>query len=75
MLLRNNNLVLVGKQVQVAMPPQHRPTFEEGCTIIFSRWTALQLGVDNEWGGQDSRKKAQQALEEAINWFYTTKGG
>eukprot|EP00887_Chlorella_sp_A99_P002522 scaffold6.g2522.t1 len=74
MLLRNNQLVNLGKQGSVVMPPQHRPVFEEGCAIVFSRWTALQLGVDNEWGGPDSRKKAQQALEEVINWFYTDKG-
>ena len=73
MVLRN--LALVGTQAANApMPAQHRPTFEAGCALVFARWTALQLGVANEWGGADSAAKAQALLEDAIEWFYTTKG-
>jgi pre-rRNA-processing protein TSR2 len=72
-LLRN--MALVGQtQGPTAMPAQHKPVFEEGCALSFGRWTALQLGVENEWGGSESRQKAQHLLEEVIAWFYSSKG-
>lgn len=73
MLLRNMALV-GGKPAPVEMPPQHKPVFEEGVALAFGRWTALQLGVLNEWGGPNSREKAQSLLEEVIQWFYSKKG-
>ncbi len=73
MLLRNMALV-GGKSASVPMPQQHKPVFEEGVALAFGRWTALQLGVVNEWGGPNSREKAQALLEDTINWFYQNKG-
>ena len=73
MILRN--MALVGGQTKSGpMPPQHRPLFEEGVALVFGRWTALQLAIVNEWGGSSSREKAQQLLEDVIQWFYTAKG-
>jgi len=72
MILRN--LALIGKTANVPMPAENKPAFEEGCYLIFYRWTALQLAIENEWGGSSSREKAQQLLEEVIEWFYTSKG-
>lgn len=73
MLLRNMQLVNA-KPAAVQMPPQHKAVFEEGVALSFGRWTALQLGVANEWGGPSSREKAQALLEDVIGWFYSTKG-
>ena len=73
MVLRNMALV-GGHQRRVEMPVQHRATFEEGAVLIFARWTALQLGVQNEWGGPKSAEKAQELLQDVIGWFYNTKG-
>ncbi|PRW61414.1 pre-rRNA-processing TSR2 isoform X1 [Chlorella sorokiniana] len=72
MVLRHNILV-GGGQRRVELPPQHRPVFEEGAALIFTRWTALQLGVQNEWGGSKSTQKAQELLQDVIGWFYNTK--
>ncbi|EFN51517.1 hypothetical protein CHLNCDRAFT_140215 [Chlorella variabilis] len=55
------------------MPSHCRPVFEEGAALIFTRWTALQLGVANEWGGARSSHKAQELLGDVIGWFYSTK--
>ena len=52
-----------------------RPAFEEGAALVFSKWTALGLAVENEWGGRNSRQKADDLIEEAIQWFYSQKGG
>ncbi|PSC70621.1 pre-rRNA-processing TSR2-like protein [Micractinium conductrix] len=72
MTLRNMHLV-GGTQRRVEVPAAHRAAFEEGCALIFTRWTALQLGVQNEWGGSHSRQKAGDLLRDTINWFYNTK--
>jgi hypothetical protein len=67
------NMSLVGLTASAPMPPQHRPIFEEGVAMVFYRWTALQLGVQNEWGGANSADKAQQLLEDTLGWFYSRK--
>lgn len=72
MLLRN--MALTGrKPASVQLEPQQKPIFEEGVALAFGRWTALQLGVLNEWGGPESSAKAQSLLEDVIQWFYTVK--
>ncbi len=69
MQLRNGTMVGSG-----IMPAQHRPAFEEGAKILFRKWTALSLAVENEWGGAFSKDKAQYFLEDTIEWFYKRKG-
>lgn len=57
------------------LPPAARPAFEEGCRLLFSRWTALRLAVENEWGGAGSRDKEAWLLRESVGWFYHGRGG
>lgn len=47
--------------------------FEEGVEIVLSKWTALCLAVDNQWGGSSSREKAEQIWEDVVYWFDVTK--
>lgn len=56
------------------LPPQARPAFEEGTRLLFAKWTALSLAVENQWGGPSSSEKAQWLLQETIQWFYKNKG-
>ncbi len=56
------------------MQAEARPAFEEGTALIFSQWTALELAVENEWGGRSSRQKADGLIAEALDWFYGRKG-
>ena len=72
MILSNMNLV--GTTAKTDIPEEIKKLVEEGCFLIFMRWTALQLAIHNEWGGSDSKDKAQSLLEEVIEWFYTAKG-
>lgn len=72
MTLRNMHLV-GGTNRRVELSPDARPIFEEGAALIFLRWTALQLGVQNEWGGMHSAQKGQELLQDVIDWFYNTK--
>ncbi|OQU84556.1 hypothetical protein SORBI_3004G076732, partial [Sorghum bicolor] len=32
-------------------------------------WTALQLAVQNRWGGLDSQAKADQLASSVLSWF------
>ncbi|XP_027067162.1 uncharacterized protein [Coffea arabica] len=34
--------------------------FQQGINLLLSRWTALQMAVQSEWGGPQSRLKSQQ---------------
>ncbi|KAL6893598.1 hypothetical protein ACP4OV_007696 [Aristida adscensionis] len=46
----------------------------EGMGLVFGRWTALQMAVENQWGGRDSRGKADQLGASILSWFCQTKG-
>lgn len=41
----------------------------EGITLLFSRWTAVQMAVENGWGGPDSRCKEAKFAAEVHTWF------
>ncbi|XP_062143270.1 pre-rRNA-processing protein TSR2 [Alnus glutinosa] len=41
----------------------------EGIGLVFSKWWALQMAVQNEWGGPDSGRKADQLASDIISWF------
>ncbi|RCV28741.1 hypothetical protein SEVIR_5G433100v4 [Setaria viridis] len=46
----------------------------EGINLVFGRWTALQMAVENQWGGRDSRAKADQFGESLHSWFCRSRG-
>ncbi|PON32207.1 Pre-rRNA-processing protein TSR [Parasponia andersonii] len=48
--------------------------FNEGIGMILYRWSALQLAVDNEWGGRQSRRKAEQLHSDIFSWFTQSTG-
>jgi hypothetical protein len=48
--------------------------FSEGIGLILSQWWALQMAIENEWGGRDSRLKADQIASDIVSWFTHSKG-
>lgn len=48
--------------------------FNEGICLVLSRWSALRSAVENEWGGRESRLKADQLASGILNWFTQSKG-
>uniref|UniRef100_A0ACD5WA84 Uncharacterized protein n=1 Tax=Avena sativa TaxID=4498 RepID=A0ACD5WA84_AVESA len=56
------------------LSPQASAAFQEGIGLVFGRWTALQMAVENEWGGRDSRAKANQFAASIFSWFVNSKG-
>ncbi|KAJ7298131.1 hypothetical protein O6H91_Y580600 [Diphasiastrum complanatum] len=43
--------------------------FTEGVKRCLGRWTALQLAVENEWGGPRSMAKAHQLHSDVVSWM------
>jgi pre-rRNA-processing protein TSR2 len=69
MNLRNGTTVGAG-----ILQSSYKPQFEEGVKLLLSKWTALQLAVENRWGGRDSVEKANDAIDEILEWFYRRRG-
>ncbi|XP_023524387.1 pre-rRNA-processing protein TSR2 homolog [Cucurbita pepo subsp. pepo] len=55
------------------LPADAFPLFQEGIGLVLSRWSALQLAVDNEWGGRDSRRKVELLCSDIFTWFTQNK--
>jgi pre-rRNA-processing protein TSR2 len=49
--------------------------FPEVTRVIFSRWTALSLAVENQWGGPRTQQKADDMLQETLDIFSGAKPG
>ncbi|XP_020201830.1 pre-rRNA-processing protein TSR2 [Cajanus cajan] len=47
--------------------------FSEGIGLILFRWSALRSAVENEWGGRESRIKAEQLASDILSWFTQSK--
>ncbi|KAH1084141.1 hypothetical protein J1N35_023902 [Gossypium stocksii] len=45
------------------------PVFQEGISLILTRWSALTAAVENEWGGRDSRGKANAICTDVFSFF------
>mmetsp|Transcript_5252 Transcript_5252/g.12792 ORF Transcript_5252/g.12792 Transcript_5252/m.12792 type:complete len:194 (+) Transcript_5252:342-923(+) len=58
---------------QGILTSERRPLFEEGCQLVFRRWTALQLAVEHGWGGPQSQEKALDVIDDVADWFYRRK--
>ncbi|VAH14594.1 unnamed protein product [Triticum turgidum subsp. durum] len=52
-----------------SLSPQAAAALQEGIGLVFGRWTALQMAVENKWGGPDSRAKADQLAASILSWF------
>jgi hypothetical protein len=57
-------------------PLSAQPTaaLSEVVGLVFGRWTVLQMAVENQWGGRDSRAKADQLGTSILSWFCRSKG-
>lgn len=47
--------------------------FEYAVKLAMSRWTALRMAVEGEWGGGDMKRKYELLLDEVLNVFKYTK--
>ncbi|RKO91191.1 hypothetical protein BDK51DRAFT_20976 [Blyttiomyces helicus] len=49
----------------------HFPLFIESITLVFSRWTALQLALDHQMAGASTPLRATELLEDTAAFFRT----
>lgn len=56
------------------LPADAFPLFQGGIKCVLSRWSALQLAVENEWGGRDSLRKSELLCSDIFTWFTQNKG-
>ncbi|XP_074342132.1 uncharacterized protein LOC141679563 [Apium graveolens] len=47
---------------------------QEGIQLLLSQWSSLQVAVENEFGGPDSRRKSQQLPVDLFSWFTKSAG-
>ncbi|XP_027357693.1 pre-rRNA-processing protein TSR2 homolog [Abrus precatorius] len=52
---------------------ESKSVLSEGIDLVLFRWSALQTAVENEWGGRESRLKAQQLSSHILSWFTQSK--
>ncbi|KAL5702270.1 hypothetical protein ACHQM5_027506 [Ranunculus cassubicifolius] len=45
----------------------------EGISLALSRWNALQMAIQNEWGGRDSLEKSEKLADDLFSWFSQPK--
>lgn len=60
-----------GAPTPAILSPAAAAALGEGIALLFSRWTALQMAVENGWGGPDSRCKEADFAAEVHAWFAT----
>ncbi|XP_076923165.1 uncharacterized protein LOC143585211 [Bidens hawaiensis] len=46
----------------------------EGIDLLLGRWSALQMAIQNEWGGRDTRQKAHQLAVDVYHWLIRPTG-
>ncbi|CAD7703721.1 unnamed protein product, partial [Ostreobium quekettii] len=52
---------------------RQKALFEEGAALVLTRWTALNLAVENGFGGPRSADKAEEMCGDVLYWFEVTK--
>lgn len=63
--------------VQLSSPDQSlsSPLLDpERISVLLSRWSALTMAVQNQWGGPDSFKKYQLLVSDIASWFSQPSG-
>ncbi|XP_072955334.1 uncharacterized protein [Typha angustifolia] len=55
------------------LSPESMSFLGEGISLVLSRWTALQMAVENGWGGRDSRRKADELADSILSLFVQSK--
>ncbi|OIT31688.1 PREDICTED: pre-rRNA-processing protein TSR2 homolog [Nicotiana attenuata] len=46
---------------------------QEGIGLVLGRWTALQMAIENDWGGRGSREKSSQLNLDIFSAFTNSK--
>ncbi|KAI7752684.1 hypothetical protein M8C21_029217 [Ambrosia artemisiifolia] len=61
--------------VPAQLTPEAANQLREGIDLLLGRWSALQMAILNEWGGRDTRPKAQQLSVNVYQWLIKPSEG
>ncbi|XP_057781065.1 uncharacterized protein LOC130999531 [Salvia miltiorrhiza] len=56
-----------------SMTPEAAAQFGDGIHLVLSRWAALRMVIENEWGGRDTLQKSQQLRHNLFNFLTQSK--
>ncbi|KAI5655930.1 hypothetical protein M9H77_24723 [Catharanthus roseus] len=62
-----------GQSVPHKLTAEADQQFQEGIDLLFSRWTALQMAVQNQWGGPHSHLRARQIISDVFSLLTQSK--
>ncbi|KAJ4721571.1 putative Pre-rRNA-processing protein TSR2 [Melia azedarach] len=71
--MSNVNASIGGGGAPPQLPPELAPIFREGIALTLAQWSALQMAIENEWGGRGSRAIAEQLVSDIFSWFTQSK--
>jgi len=71
--LRNGTLLACGGGA-VKLNADQQNVFAHVVSTVYTRWQALILAVEHQWGGVDSRQKANDARDELVTRFVNARG-
>ena len=54
---------------KITFTEENERLLSRGIQAVFERWTALTMAVVNEWGGFQSKEKAQSLREETLEFL------
>ena len=58
-----------GASKKITFTEENERLLSRGIQAVFERWTALTMAVVNEWGGFQSKEKAQSLREETLEFL------
>lgn len=56
------------------LSPQSLNLFGEGISLVLSRWSVLQMAIENQWAGRDSLQKYNDLASSILSWFTQSRG-
>ncbi|KAI3799797.1 hypothetical protein L1987_35100 [Smallanthus sonchifolius] len=62
-------ILIVGEFAMAQLTSEAANQLREGIDLLLGRWSALQMAIQNEWGGRDTRQKAQQLTVDVYQWL------
>ncbi|KAJ0829056.1 putative pre-rRNA-processing protein TSR2 [Helianthus annuus] len=57
------------------LTPEAANQLREGIGLLLGRWSALQMAIQNECGGRDTRQRAQQLTLDIYQWLIRPSEG
>ncbi|KAL2922636.1 Pre-rRNA-processing protein TSR2-like protein [Bienertia sinuspersici] len=71
LMQRENDMIVKSRPYMISEVTMTQ--FYQGISNVLSNWIALQMAIQNEWGGRDSYQKSQRLVSNIFSWFCQSK--